>query len=124
MYSPFKQKVIDIVRMIPYGKVVSYGQVALYAGAPRAAREVGWVLSSTEMSPIELPWWRVVNKEGYLSIRGTVMSDKNLQRKLLMAEGIEVSDKFILEMGKYRWSISVEEAKKVGLPEEYLERIL
>lgn len=122
--SPFKQKVIYIIRMIPYAKVASYGQVALYAGTPRSAREVGWILNSTEGSPIDLPWWRVVNNKGYLSIRGTVMNDKEVQKKLLRAEGIEVTDGFMLDMETYRWRISETEVKKLQLPEEYIERIL
>lgn len=100
--SLFKQKVIEVVRSIPYGKVASYGQIALYAGFPRGARQVGWILNSTE-GKIDLPWWRVVNHKGYLSIRGTKFSDKNLQRKLLLAEGIIVSEDFKLEINMYRF---------------------
>lgn len=87
--SPFKDRVIAIVRMIPEGKVVSYGQVALYAGLPRAAREVGWILKSTEGGSgrsqvrVDLPWWRVINKEGKITIDGTKFHSKNLQKKLL-----------------------------------------
>ena len=43
--SKFKDGVIKVVNLIPYGKIVSYGQVALYLGLPRAARQVGWVLN-------------------------------------------------------------------------------
>ena len=118
--SPFKQTVIEIIRMIPEGKVASYGQIALYAGAPRAAREVGWILNGTE-GKVDLPWWRVMNKTGYLSIRGTVVHDKHLQKKLLEAEGVEVSEDFELDIEKHRWIISPDEAKKVKLPEKYLE---
>lgn len=100
--SLFKQKVIEVVRSIPYGKVASYGQIALYAGFPRGARQVGWILNSTE-GKIDLPWWRVVNHKGYLSIRGTKFSDKNLQRKLILAEGIIVSEDFKLEINMYRF---------------------
>ena len=46
--SEFKQKVIEVVQNVPFGTVVSYGQVAVMIGVPRAARQVGWILNSTE----------------------------------------------------------------------------
>jgi methylated-DNA-protein-cysteine methyltransferase-like protein len=122
--SPFKEKVIEIIRLVPHGKVVSYGQVAVYAGVPRAAREVGWILNGTEGQHIDLPWWRVVNNKGYLSIRGASSNDKSLQKKLLEAEGIEISDEFELEIEKYRYVLPVEELKKLHLSEEYIENLL
>lgn len=121
--SPFKDKVIQIIRLVPPGKVVSYGQVAAYAGVPRAAREVGWVLNGTQ-DPDSLPWWRVLNNKGYLSIRGNQEVDKNLQRKLLESEGIEVMDDFTLDMEKYRWKLDPESVKQLQLDEEYIERVL
>src|SRR5438105_160774 len=72
--SPFKQKIIEVIRLVPHGKVVSYGQVAAYVGVPRAARQVGWILNQSE-GKLDLPWWRVVNNKGYLSIRGTRFND-------------------------------------------------
>src|SRR3989344_569206 len=113
--SPFRDRVIAIVRMVPYGKVASYGQIALYAGLPRAAREVGWILNSTEGNE-DLPWWRVINNKGLISIKGTKTSDpRSLQKKLLEAEGIVVSDNFEVDMTKYRWKISNEQAKQLQL---------
>lgn len=99
--SPFKEKVIKIVLSVPKGKVVSYGQVAAYAGAPRAAREVGWIMN--ELGSGEVPWWRVLNNKGYISIRGNVTADKELQKKLLEADGVVVSDEFTLDMDTYRY---------------------
>lgn len=121
--SIFKQKVIDLVLQIPHGKVASYGQIALYAGLPRAAREVGWILNSTE-GKVDLPWWRVTNNTGYLSIRGTVISDKELQRKLLVAEGIKVMEDFTFDIEKYRWRMPESEVRKLQLPSEYIEKIV
>lgn len=121
--SPFKQRVIDIVRVVPPGKVVSYGQVAAYAGLPRAAREVGWILNGIENS-IDLPWWRVVNNKGYLSIRGSNTNDKSLQKKLLEAEHIIVTDDFELDMDTYRWKMPVSLMKKMQLTDAYIEELL
>jgi len=120
--SPFKQRVIQIVRAVPRGKIVSYGQVALYAGAPRAAREVGWVLHATEGS--DLPWWRVINKAGVITIRGALFVDKEIQKKLLVAEGVEVSDSFKVDMKKYRFVATDKQLREFELPEEYIGTII
>jgi methylated-DNA-protein-cysteine methyltransferase-like protein len=121
--SPFKEKVIQIIRLVPYGKVVSYGQVAAYAGMPRAAREVGWILNGTNEFA-EVPWWRVVNNKGFLSIRGNQTADKELQKKLLQAEGIVVSDDFEIDMEVYRYRMSLEQLQKLQLSEEYIENLM
>lgn len=117
----FKDKVIQIVRMIPVGKVASYGQVSLYCGLPRAAREVGWTLKATEE---DLPWWRVVNNSGRISIDGNWNADKPTQKKLLEGEGVIVNEDFTFDIKEYRWKISEEEVKKLQLPDEIIDRII
>lgn len=99
--SPFKKKLIEIVQMIPQGKVASYGQIALLVGVPRAARQVGWTLRQIG-AETDIPWWRVINQKGRISIDGNLHADKQLQRKLLEADGIEVND-FQVDMEKYRF---------------------
>ena len=121
--SPFKDRVIAIVRTVPHGKVVSYGQVALYAGLPRAAREVGWILNGTE-GKIDLPWWRVINRNGVLTIKGTVFSTRDTQKKLLEAEGVEVSADFKVDMGIYRFKPNEKQLRGFELSGEYIETIL
>ena len=98
----FKQKVLKIVKLIPKGKVASYGQIALYADFPRGARQVGGILKQSAES---VPWWRVINRDGLISIKGNWNADKNLQKKLLEAENIEVSDDFVVDMKKYRFEL-------------------
>ena len=120
--SQFKNKVIKIVNSIPYGKVVSYGQVALYCGAPRAAREVGWALNRLE-NTIEVPWWRVINNKGQITIKGSEYS-ADFQRKLLRSEKIEVSEDFLVDMEKYRWIPRKEEIAQFELSREYLESLV
>lgn len=130
MISPFKQKVIQIVRLVPNGRVVSYGQVALYAGLPRSARQVGWILNSTECGSglgqvrIDLPWWRVINNAGLISIKGTKFNDRVMQRRLLEAEGILVRDDFMLDIEKYRFKLPLDEIRKLQLSDAYIERII
>lgn len=101
----FFQKVYAIAKQIPYGKVATYGQVAALVDSPRAARQVGYALRALKIDEKEVPWWRIVNKEGYLSINhGEMGMEKELQRQLLMSEGIEVDEKYHLDMEKYRWN--------------------
>ncbi len=120
--SPFKKRVIEIVQSVPFGKVVSYSQVAAYAGVPRAARQVGWILNGTE-GKVDIPWWRVINNEGKITIKGTKYNDKDMQKKLLLSEGIEVSEELLVSMKIYRFRATPEELQKFELSPEYIEMI-
>lgn len=102
VYSAFQQAVLRVVQAIPHGKVMSYGQVATCVGAPRAARQVGWTMRSLDGAP-DFPWWRVLNKSGRITIKGNLLSNARLQKELLEAEGVEVSDDFALDIRKYRF---------------------
>jgi len=99
----FRQRVIVFIKKIPRGKVVSYGQVAAAAGSPRAARVVGGILRSLDLSDDKVPWWRVINNQGTISIKGNWTATKETQRALLVKEGIKVADDFSLDMEKYRY---------------------
>ncbi|KYM73644.1 MGMT family protein [Pantoea agglomerans] len=95
----FQQRIWQIVAAIPAGRVTTYGDVALLAGSPRAARQVGGVLSRLPEGTT-LPWHRVVNRHGTISLQG----DRLLrQRDALEAEGIKVSDDGQLDLEAYRW---------------------
>jgi methylated-DNA-protein-cysteine methyltransferase-like protein len=98
----FTEKVIIIIKNIPSGKVTTYGTVALLAGSPRSAREVGYILHS-QTEKHQLPWQRVINKKGYISIRGGDINMKNLQKSLLEQEGVEVSEDFVIDLSIYGW---------------------
>src|SRR6187455_484497 len=119
--SSFKDQVIEIIKSIPYGKVTSYGTVATLAGSPRAAREVGYLLHSLT-EKYNLPWQRVINKKGYISIRGQDVNMKNLQKKLLEEEGVEVSQDFMIDLKKYGW-YGDEKAVDSGKLEEQLKLV-
>lgn len=119
--SPFKQKVINVVRLIPSGKVLSYGQIALYIGVPRAARQVGWTLRQLG-SQETVPWWRVVNQKGRISIDSNFHADKELQKKLLQADGVEVNE-FQVDINKYRFLPSEEWLQKISLEAAYIKKV-
>lgn len=98
----FKDKVIAYVIKIPKGKVASYGQVAAAAGSPRAARQVGGILKAADPRT-KLPWWRVINSQGQISIKGNWEVSKELQSALLKREGIKVNKNFQIDINQYRY---------------------
>jgi methylated-DNA-protein-cysteine methyltransferase-like protein len=110
----FKEQVISIIAAIPKAKVASYGQIAAYAGSPRAARQVGQILRNTDES-YRLPWWRVINNQGRISIRGNWYATPEVQKKLLEQEGVEVNDSFYVHMSSYRWAPSLAKIEKIIL---------
>lgn len=100
--ATFKQRVLKIIAAIPRGRVMSYGQVAAVAGSPRAARQVGGILRHYDGDD-SLPWWRVVNNAGHISIKGNFVATPARQRHLLIDEDIPVSKEYSLDIESYRW---------------------
>jgi len=87
-YSESTIAILTILKQLPVGKVISYGEVAKLAGYPNGARQVVRILSS--LSDTEhLPWHRVVNKQGQIALSG---EGAFIQKALLEAEGVVVSD--------------------------------
>ncbi|MBN6205212.1 MGMT family protein [Ralstonia pickettii] len=96
---PFTEKVIQIIKEIPEGKVMTYGQIAGIAGNPRAARQVARILH-TMSKKYNLPWHRVINAKGYIALK----DDEQYYEQLLSleAEGIEVDPAGKVDLEKYR----------------------
>ena len=88
------------VRRIPRGRVATYGQIAELAGLPRQARLVGYALSATEDRT--LPWHRVVNARGEISVRADAGAE-DVQRARLEAEGVALSPAGRVDLGRYGW---------------------
>lgn len=102
----FYEQVYAVVRRIPRGKVTSYGRVAEMLGAPNAARAVGYALRALKDKGDDyanVPWQRVVNSQGRISI---VNREHGAQRQaeLLRAEGVEVSKQLRIDLDIYLWS--------------------
>ncbi|MDO4289838.1 MAG: MGMT family protein [Eggerthellaceae bacterium] len=97
----FTEKVFDVVRRIPRGKVATYGQVATLVGSPRSARYVGWALRRNTR-PVETPCYRVVFKDGSLAA-GYVFGGEGVQRKLLEEEGVAFTDEGRVDMAACAW---------------------
>lgn len=94
------EKIYDAVKLIPKGKVASYGQVAMLAGNPRWARVVGYALH-VNPDPENIPCYRVVTKDGRLS-PAFAFGGENRQRTLLEADGVEFDENGNVDMKKYR----------------------
>ena len=93
----FTEKIINVLREIPEGRVASYGQIARLAGNPRSARQVARVLHSMS-AKYQLPWHRVVNAKGEI-----VIKDGDRQKELLLEEGVVVDEKLRVDLRQYRW---------------------
>ena len=99
----FTERVKDIIKKIPRGRVATYGQIAAYAGNPRGARQVVRILHSSSGKD-RLPWHRVVNREGRIALRpGT---GYEIQKGLLMNEGIKFDKNDKIDFVCYLWSPS------------------
>lgn len=94
------QLILQVVALIPYGKVATYGQIAKMAGLPKHARLVGRVLQQVEDK--HLPWHRVINSQGKISLSKLDAQGDNLQIIKLQAENIVVNaGKINLKL--YQW---------------------
>lgn len=96
----FKQKVYEMVAQIPRGRVMTYGQVAALCGAAWAAWEVGQL---AHFGPADLPWQRVVNKQGGLA-RGYVPDGPDGQKRSLENEGVAVSEEYKVDVQSLVWN--------------------
>ena len=92
----FFEQVYAFVERIPYGRVVSYGQIARSLGRPRAAREVGWAM---RFCPENLPWHRVVMADG--SIAKGIYTE--MRKELLEDEGVEFLPDGRVDMKTFQW---------------------
>jgi methylated-DNA-protein-cysteine methyltransferase related protein len=102
----FHERVYTVVRLVPDGFVVTYGDVATVLGSPRVARHVGWALAA--LRDEEVPWHRVINAKGRISGRGDTVRALE-QRHRLEAEGIAFDDSGRLDLGRLRWRFAVDD---------------
>lgn len=101
----FFDKVYEVARLIPFGRVTSYGAIAKYLGAARSARMVGYAMNSSHGK--DVPAHRVVNRKGLLTgkhhFEGT-----NLMQQLLESEGVTVIENQIQDFDNLFWDPSIE----------------
>jgi methylated-DNA-protein-cysteine methyltransferase-like protein len=96
------RRIYSVVARIPRGRVATYGQVARLAGLPGHARLVGYALSAlTEGS--RLPWHRVVNAKGRISLRGDRSPANVVQRLRLERESVRFDGSGVISLERFRW---------------------
>ena len=98
----FFENVFAVVRLVPYGRVTSYGAVAEYLGSRGSARMVGWAMNASHTHLTEIPAHRVVNRNGMLTGRHHFGTPKMMQQ-LLESEGIEVEDDQVVRFEELFW---------------------
>jgi methylated-DNA-protein-cysteine methyltransferase-like protein len=98
----FDQRVYAMVARIPPGRLATYGQIADLIGAWGCARQVGWALRRLPL-PSDLPWHRVVNARGSISLSLSREGSDWIQAELLRQEGIPVDDEGRLPLRTHLW---------------------
>jgi methylated-DNA-protein-cysteine methyltransferase related protein len=96
------QRIYDVVRRIPAGRVATYGQVASLAGIPGHARQVGYALHALPEGTT-VPWHRVVNASGRISVR-SMPGAELVQQQLLAREGVRLDALGRVPLRNVRWS--------------------
>ena len=97
--NDYRERVFRIVRQIPRGKVMTYGQIAEILGDGYTPRTVGFVMHS---SNDKTPWHRVINAQGACSTRGIVLPHDKQQR-MLEAEGVSFNERGRCDLQKFLW---------------------
>lgn len=98
----FFEKVFEVVKLIPKGRVTSYGAIAKYLGSAGSSRMVGWAMNASHSSSTSIPAQRVVNRNGLLTGKAHFGAPDAME-KLLKKEGIAVKDDKIIDFNKVFW---------------------
>jgi len=104
--SDFFQNVFEVTKLVPYGRVTSYGAIAEYLGSKQSSRMVGWAMNASHKLK-DIPAHRVVNRNGVLTGKNHFETPDRM-RELLEKEGIKVVDDQIVEFDRYFWNPSIE----------------
>ena len=102
MKSDHYERIYEVIRRIPRGRVATYGQVAALVGLPNGARQVGYALSALDEDTC-IPWHRVINAKGQISSRWDPVLEED-QRHRLEAEGVEFDNSNKVLLSRYRWN--------------------
>ena len=108
----FNELVYALVRHIPAGQVSSYGRIAKLLDVPHGARAVGWAMSALKSDDRGVPWHRVVNAQGRVSIKGSPAGAAE-QRARLEAEGIVFDERGYLDMARHLWTPALPDVERI-----------
>ncbi len=98
--NEFSKRIIELIHSIPEGSVATYGQIAAMAGNQRAARQVARILHSCSEKE-DLPWYRVVNREGRISLKP--FQGLEVQKQLLEKEGVSFDTTDRISLTHFQW---------------------
>ncbi len=96
----YRKRVYDLVKKIPKGRIMTYGQIAITLGEGYTPRTVGYVMRNSNTD--DIPWQRVINSKGGCST-GRILAPHDIQQQLLEAEGVEFNDRGFCKVEEYRW---------------------
>lgn len=97
----FFNSVYEVVKLIPYGRVCSYGAIAAYLGSRSSSRMVGWAMNNAHALPEPIPAHRVINRKGMLT--GKMHFGGNRMQELLEQEGIKVINDVVQDFERLHW---------------------
>lgn len=103
----FFDNVYEVVRLIPYGRVTSYGAIAEYLGTRGSARMVGWAMNASHTDTTDVPAHRVVNRAGLLTGKHHFGGPRVMQQ-LLESEGVKVKNDQVVKFDKLFWDPGIE----------------
>ena len=104
-HTGFFNKVYEVVKQIPYGRVTSYGAIAEYLGSKGSARMVGWAMNGSHLLPCNIPAHRVVNRNGMLTGKRH-FGGPDVMKQLLESEGLTVENDQIIHFNEKFWNPS------------------
>lgn len=106
-HHDFFQNVYDVVRLVPEGRVTSYGAIANYLGSGRSSRMVGWAMNAAHGQKPAVPAHRVVNRNGQLTGKHHFATPFAMQ-ELLAKEGVQVKNDTVVDFKKLFWNPATE----------------
>jgi len=103
----FFSRVFEVAKLIPYGRVTSYGAIARYLGTGRSARMVGWAMNASHLQPENVPAHRVVNQIGLLTGKHH-FDGPDVMKQLLESEGVSIINNKVKDFENLFWDPSKE----------------
>jgi methylated-DNA-protein-cysteine methyltransferase related protein len=98
----FFERVYEVVRLIPEGRVTTYGAIARFTGSPQASRMIGWAMNASHFYSDNIPAHRVVNRQGFLTGKHH-FRHPDLMQQLLESEGVPVENDRIVNFERHFW---------------------
>lgn len=98
----FFERVYEVVKLIPEGRVTTYGAIARFTGSPQASRMVGWAMNASHLHPGHIPAHRVVNRNGVLTGKHHFRHSE-LMQELLESEGVLIENDRVMEFDRIFW---------------------